>query len=98
MMDVSEIGGSWIMGDRSEFGIVGCSSVRARGAETAQSNARWRCSSWATMPKLAEDGIKTSEVIQLTVPQTQEFLERLANTFFPGLMSAHESFFCCGVA
>jgi hypothetical protein len=108
MMDVSEIGGSWMMGgdwmmgggwmmgDRSEFGIVGCSSVRARGAKTAKSDAQWRHFLWATMPKLAEDGIKT-EVIQFTVPQTQEFLEWLANTFFPVLMSAHKSFSRCGM-
>jgi hypothetical protein len=41
--------------------------------------------------KLAEDGIKTQKVI-LTVPQTQELLEWLANPFFPILMSAHEGF------
>jgi hypothetical protein len=71
--------GGWMMGDTSEFGIVGCASVRAGGAGfsdfTAQSDARWRRSSWATMPKLLrENHIKISEVIQLTVPQTQEFL------------------------
>lgn len=48
----------WVMGDTSEFGIVGgCASARARGAELAglcdfsdQSDARWSRSSWATMP------------------------------------------------
>jgi hypothetical protein len=50
------------------------------------------------MPKLAEDDIKTSEVVQLTVPQTQEVLQRLANPFFPVIMIAHESFSCCSFA
>jgi hypothetical protein len=41
---------------------------------------------------------KSVQVIRLTVPQTQEFLERLANPFFPVLMSVHEIFSRCGFA
>ena len=48
--------------------------------------------------KLAKDGIKTKEIIQLTVPHTQEILERLANPFFPVLMGVHEGFSGCGFA
>jgi hypothetical protein len=40
----------------------------------------------------------SKQVKQLTVPQTQEFLEWLANRFFPVLMIAHEIFSCCGFA
>ena len=39
--------------------------------------------------KSAEDGIKTKE---LMVPHTQEFLEGVANPFFPVVMCAHEGF------
>jgi hypothetical protein len=45
--------------------------------------------------KSAEDGIKTKE---LTVPHTQEFLEWLANRFFPVVMCAHKGFSCCAFA
>lgn len=48
--------------------------------------------------KLAKDGIKTKEVIQLTVPHTQEIFERLVNPFFPVRMRAHEVFSRYGFA
>jgi hypothetical protein len=56
-------GCGWTMGDLSEFGVLGCVSDFS-----AQSEARWRRSSWATMPELDEnDSIKNK---QLTVSQT----------------------------